>query len=109
MIGVIMEFAGDIVEIRVDGTNVWFRNSTFGSQYGKLEHMQLSRQGIITEFPDLANDSQWKSKAIERFNEKIKGMRTEEERVNYIIEDLRKHGYIPKFKQKSGFRPEVIK
>ena len=103
-----MEFAGDIVEIRVDDINVWFRTSGHGSQWGKLEHLNLSRVGVVREFPDLENDTQWKSKAIARFNEKIKGMRTEEERVKYIIEDLRKHGYIPKFLQKKGFRPEVI-
>ena len=32
-------------------------------------------------------------------------MKDEKERAKYVIEDLAKHHYIPKFWQQSGFRP----
>ena len=34
--------------------------------------------------------------------------KTDEERVDYIIDDLKKWGYIPLYKQRQGHRPEKI-
>ena len=36
-------------------------------------------------------------------------MKNEDEVVEYIVSDLKKYGYVPKYKQKSGFRAEVLK
>ena len=70
--------------------------------------MNISKEGVEKEFPDLEGDVEWRKKAIERFKKKIFDFKTEEERAEYIIEDLRKFGYIPERKQKEGFRPEKI-
>lgn len=108
MIGLIFENAGEIVEARIDGTTVLFRTSTYGSQFVPIERLYLSKEGAIKEHPDLANDEQWKIKAIERFKEKMKDLKTENKIADYLISDLSKYGYIAKYKQRQGFRVEVI-
>lgn len=102
MIGTIFEIDKDVIKVVVNDTNVYFEDSS-GSQ-STIEGLQLSKAGVIKEFPDLENSSEWKSEAIKRFKSKIKLLKDEEERMKYIIEDLSKHGYKPMFQQKSGFR-----
>ena len=107
MIGVIFMFASEMIEVRVRETEVLFRS---GSQQGfaPIDGLQLSYSGVIKEFPDLENTDDWKLQTIDRFKEKIKNYATEKERIEYIIEDLGKHGYIPKYIQKGGHRAERI-
>jgi prolyl-tRNA synthetase len=108
MIGVIFQFGNEIIETRINGNAVFFRNSSFGSNFVTIDYLNLSKDGVLKEFPDLKDDELWKQKAIERFKNKIKNMKSEEEIEKYITEDLIKYGYVPKYRQKSGFRPEVI-
>lgn len=108
MIGVLFEFAGDYAEVRVDGTNVLFRGNP-KTGFGTIENLQLNRTGVIMEFPDLENDDDWRKEAIRRFKQKIKSYKTEMERINYIIEDLKKHGYIAVGIQRDGFRLVKLK
>jgi len=107
-IGVVFEYAAEPVEVRVIGTNILFRTMTSGG-WITIDNIKLNYSGVVREFPDLEKDDDWKEKAIERFKDKIKKFNTEMERANYITEDLRKHGYIPRFRQRAGFRPEKIK
>ena len=107
MIGVVFEFANEIVEVRVEGSNVFFRNGNT-IQWATIEGLKLDYNGVVKEHPDLEGVDEWKAQAILRFKSKIKSFNSENQRINYIIEDLRKYGYIPKFKQKKGFRPERI-
>lgn len=107
MIGVVFQFVGDAVEVRVQGSNCFFRNSN-SPQFGDIDGIKLDKSGVIKEFPDLIDKEDWQKQARDRFKEKIKQMKTEEERVKYIISDLSKYGYIPKFMQKQGFRPVKI-
>lgn len=104
MIGVIFTFASEVVEVRVDQTNVFFRSSS-NQGFADITGIKLDKQGVIKEFPDLKDKEDWKKQAQERFKSKIKQLANEEERVKYIIEDLSKHGYKPKYIQKQGFRP----
>ena len=46
-----------------------------------------------------------RQEAINRFKEKVKSYKTEQEQMNYIKEDLKKYGYISLIQQRSGFRP----
>jgi len=108
MLGIIFQFGGDVVETRINGSTILFRNSAFGSQFSTIDNLYISKEGAIKENPDLEGDEFWRIKAIQRFKDKIKEMKSEEEIGKYIIEDLKKYGYVPKYKQKSGFRPEVI-
>jgi len=109
MIEILFSFGNEIILVKVDGNNVKFSNSAFGSVETDISGLKLSHEGVIKEFPDLRDDANWKNKAIHRFKDHIKSLKTEEERVNYIIDDLERHGYTAKYKQKRGFRREVIK
>ena len=108
MIGVVFEFATEVVEVRLDGIKVWFRTGQL-KQWASIDGIKLDKSGVIREFPDLKDNKDWQNIARERFKEKIKKMNTEEERINYIIEDLKKFGYKPLLKRKAGFRPQKIK
>lgn len=104
MIDVIFSFGNETVLIRLDGSNIHLANSEYGAMMATIDGIRLSKSGVIQEFPDLINDDNWKAKAIYRFKEKLKSFSTEEERVTYVIEDLKKYGYKPMFKQQIGFR-----
>lgn len=108
MIQVLFEFGGQKKGIEVEGDRVVF----FDFQTllkSEIDGLQLSYEGVIKEHPDLKENPEWRRIAIERFKNHIKSFKTEEERVDYLIEDLRKWGYIPLYKQKKGFRSEKIK
>ena len=107
-VGVLFEYASSPLEVRVDGENVLFRTpDTMG--WITIENIKLDYSGVIREFPDLKDRDDWKEESINRFKEKIKTLKTEMARAEYIITDLKKHGYIPRFMQRKGFRPTPIK
>ncbi|KKN22713.1 hypothetical protein LCGC14_0912150 [marine sediment metagenome] len=108
MIELIFHYGTEIVLIKIEGNKVTFSNSAYGAVYGSIENLKLSYDGVVKEHPDLETNEDWRGEAIKRFKEKVKSFDTEEETASYIIEDLRKHGYLPKYKQKQGHRREVI-
>ena len=77
--------------------------------FAPLKSLNINKAGTIIEFPDLADNPEWKNIALERFNMKIKTYESEDKAMQYVIEDLKKFGYRPIMKQKAGFRPEKIK
>jgi hypothetical protein len=107
-IGAVFEYASEPVEVRVDGANILFRTMQSGG-WLTIDNIKLDYAGVVREFPDLEGSIIWKEEAIKRFKEKIKELKTEKLRIQYIINDLKKHGYIPRFMQQKGFRPEAIK
>ena len=109
MIGLIFQLGPEIVEVRIDNNNILFRNNDSNGMFTTIEGLKLSKVGVIREFPDLKDNNDWQNIARGRFKEKIKGMNTEMEKANYIIKDLKKYGYEPKYMQRQGFRPEKIK
>jgi len=109
MIGVIFQFGSQIVEVRIDGTNCLFRTGQFGGAFAPIDALQLSYDGVIKEFPELKDRKDWKEQAIKRFKDKMNTYKTEEQRIDYIVEDLKKYGYIPLYKQRQGFRIEKFK
>jgi len=106
VIGIIFQLASEMIDVRIDNETVWFR--TQGSSFVTIDSIRLDKQGVIKEHPDLKDNENWREEAIKRFKEKIKTMTTEEQRANYIIEDLTKFGYKPLYRQKSGFRVEKL-
>lgn len=108
MIDVLFSFGPDFVLVRVDGASILFGAVSQGAQMADMAGLRLDQKGVEKEFPDLIGDKDWRLKAVQRFKEKIKTLHTEEERVRYIIEDLKKHNYHARFKQKAGFRREKI-
>ena len=109
MIGLIFSLGPEIVEVRVDGNKILFRNNQSNGAFTTIEGLKLDKAGVIREFPDLKDNDNWQKIAQDRFKEKIKSFKTENERANYIIEDLKKYGYEPKYRQRQGHRVEKIK
>jgi len=96
---------GDIVEVIIDGGNTMFRDTSSGTTT-TIHGLKLSKAGVMKEHPDLKEDEDWGKKAIERLKQHIKKFKTEDQKINYIKDELSKHGYTPLFKQKAGFRPK---
>ena len=109
MIGVIFQFGSEYIEVRVIGNNVIFRTGQFGGAFTSIEGLRLSKQGVIKEFPDLKDKTDWREEAIKRFKAKLKTMKSEKQRMDYVIEDLKKYGYKPKYSQRDGHRPQKIR
>lgn len=102
MIGIIFQYGSEVVKVDICGKNIIF---TTGMMKATIEGLKLDYNGVCKEFPDLAIEQDWRKIAIERFKEKMANMKTEKERAEYLIQDLRKVGYIPLYIQKGGFRP----
>jgi hypothetical protein len=105
MIDYIFYFGNEVILIKVDGANVTFGNTSYGAMMAPIEGLKLDKQGVIKEYPDLAYAEDWREEAIKRFKFKIKEMATEKEIGEYIINDLKRYGYIPYMKHIKGFRP----
>ena len=108
MIHIMFEFLNEKTLIEVNGEKVYFSHESFGNVKTEIDNLKLSKSGVIKEFPDLKDNEEWKQIAIKRFKDKIKQLNNEDERTNYIIEDLKKYGYKPLYKQKKGFRIQRI-
>ena len=108
MIQVLFNYVTEIILVTIRGTDIRFATSD-GIKEAPIDGLKLSHEGVVKEFPDLKDKENWKEEAIKRFKEKIATMKSEDEICNYIIEDLRSYGYVPKYKQKQGFRRELIK
>lgn|SRR3990167_1893886 len=109
MIEVIFLYGTEVILVVVNGNDVRFGSTTFGARLAGIEGLRLSYEGVCREFPDLETKDNWREEAIKRFKDKIASFKTEDEKVDYIIKDLTKFGYVAKKKQRKGFRPEVIK
>jgi len=102
-----MQFQGETMEVRVVGKVVVFRTSQF-QRFTEIDGLKIDKSGALKEFPDLKDKKDWKEITIKRFKEKIKKMKSEDERIKYVMEDLIKYGYKPLYIQKQGFRPVKI-
>ena len=108
MIDLIFYFGNDIVFIRVRGNSVMFANSAQGAQWSPIDGLRLSKAGVVKEFPDLEFDADWHDVAIRRFKNKLTKLSNEKAVADYIINDLKNFGYVPKFYQEQGFRKRRI-
>jgi hypothetical protein len=109
MIEIILYYGNEVILVRIEGTKIEFGNSSYGNKLASIDGIHLDRSGTIKEFPDLKDREDWKKEAITRFKNYINKLKSEDERADYIIKELRTKGYIPKYKQKKGFRPIIIK
>jgi len=105
MIELIFELGSEVILVVINGHDVKFGNTSFGSQLADISGIKLDYKGVCEEFPDLELEDDWREQAIERFKEKIKSMKTEDEVATYIIDELSGKGYVPKKKRRAGFRP----
>jgi len=109
MIGVIFKYGSEKVEVRIDKTNCYFRTGQFGGALVPIDSIKIDKAGSIKEHPDLKDRDDWKEETIKRFKEKLKGQKTEMERIKYVIDELSKIGYKPIYIQETGHRPQKIK
>jgi hypothetical protein len=110
MIDILFYFGSEVVLTRIDGDTLYLASGSNGDKMAPFDekHVKLNYSGVIKEFPDLEGSKNWSSEAVRRFKEKFKSYKTEEEKARYVISDLSRHGYIPKYKQKRGFRIEML-
>lgn len=111
MIDVGFKKGTEVFNVRVSGNQVTF-SKIYGNQLRlcTIDGLKLNIGGILKEFPDLKGkpDGVIKQEAIKRFKEHIKKLKTEEDRVEYVMKDLQKHFFTPIFIKKAGFRIRMI-
>ena len=104
MIGIVFQFGSEVIEVRIKNSTCYFRTSQF-QNYATIDGLKLDKLGVIKEFPDLKDNPDWRKISIERFKKKMKELKTEKEQAEYLISDLSKYGYVPKYLQREGHRP----
>ena len=97
------KLGSELIEVIVNGNEIMFFDVSTGQITG-LTGINYNKSGVLKEFPDLEDDEEWRKKAIERLKEHIKKFNKEEDKLTYIINDLKKYGYTCLFTQQNGFR-----
>lgn len=104
MLKITFQIGGDLIEAIIKGNELYF-NDVSTKTMTSIEGIRISRAGVLKEHPDLKEDREWKTKAIERFKILYKSFDTEKEKEEYIIKELTKFGYKALMRQRAGFRP----
>jgi len=102
---ILFQLGNENILVVINGKDVKFGSTEFGAQLADINGLKLDYNGVCREFPDLETRDDWKEEACARFKEKIRNMENEEERAEYLIEELSKLGYTPLKKQRRGHRP----
>jgi len=105
MIELMFELGSEVILVVIEGHDVKFGSTSYGAQMTDISGLKLDYAGVCREFPDLELAGDWQEQACERFKEKIKEMKTENETCEYIIDELEKQGYKAIQKRRGGFRP----
>jgi len=108
MIKSTFSLGSDMVEVIINGNDIKFFDVSSGT-ITTIEGIRIDKSGSLKEFPDLKDNDDWRKITLERFKEKFKSFKTENESNNYVIEELTKFGYKFIMKQKAGWRPTRIK
>ena len=104
MIELLMSFYQDYVLIKIRGNSIEFGNTAYGSKMATIDNMKLDKSGVCKEFPELKDNPLWREEAIKRFKDKISLMDKEKDIADYLLNDLKKFGYIPLYLQEQGKR-----
>lgn len=108
MIDLIFDYMGELVFVRIKGYSLTFSSSRSLGRYADISGIKLNKETTLKEFPDLVGEENWKELAISRFKENLKRMKNEKEVEEYVKTELKKLGYIPKYRQKIGHRREKL-
>lgn len=105
---VVFQKGSEVVITRIENKKITF--SRVQGQYLKfsnIDGLKFSIAGILEEFPDLKEKSnnEIRQIGIQRFKDHIASLKNDEEVKDYLIKDLRKHGYYKKYEIKKGHRP----
>ncbi len=102
------KLGGDIMEVIIKGNELLFSDVSSGL-ITTVQGLKFSKSGVLKQFPDLKNEKEWKFIAIERLKKHMKALKTEEDKMEYVKEELKDFGYEPLYKQRGGFRPQKFK
>lgn len=108
----IFEFGTELIGIQINGKKMLFCKLQGGyCRYAPIEGLKLSIAGILKEFPDLKNKpkEEMRKIAIKRFKTHVETLKTEEDRQEYLKNDLAKHGYKLRYVKRAGFRKQRVK
>lgn len=110
MIDVILMFGQEVVMVRINGHSVLFGAANNGNpMMADISGLQLNYSGVVKEFPELKDNPNWRIEAAAKFKDKVRELDSEDKIYDYVVEDLKKFGYIPIRKQKAGHRMEILK
>jgi|TARA_R100000501_G_C2621742_1_gene114975 hypothetical protein len=102
----------ELVAVRIRGNQVFF-SKIQGSMvfFSDIKGLRLNVGSILKEFPDLKTkpDEEIKKIAMQRFKDHVKSLPNEDAVMDYVVKDLKKHGYEARLKIKSGFRAKSLK
>ena len=105
MIGIIFTRGGtEFVDIRIEGNNINWRSTDYGSQFFPLETLSFDKTKVLNEFPDLKDNPLWRDEALKRLKDKIHSFSTEKEKASYIVKELEIIGFQPHSYQIQGCR-----
>ena len=108
MIEVIFLFNSETYRVVVNRNSLLFGKDNQGG-LAPIDKLKLSKEGVIKEFPDLKDNTEWRTIAVDRFKEKVSQMNSEIEVVRYVVNDLQKFGYKPIKMNRAGCRSKLIK
>ncbi len=101
------KLGGEVIEVIVKGNELLFADTS--GTITTIDGLKLNQAGVIKEFPDLKEDKDWRKKALDRFKNHIKNLEGENKKIEYVRDELEKHGYTPLIKQRAGHRPQKFK
>lgn len=106
------DYGSERKAIRIIGDNVLFFDLET-NMMSPFEGLKVgSRENIIKEFPDLSeikDKGELQTAVARKFKDKIKGFKTEMERAEWMISELKNMGGKPLMIQRMGSRPRLIK
>jgi hypothetical protein len=109
MYDLIFKHISGVALVKVDGKKIYFSTMDRGLfSLQPIDNLKLDIDGILREFPDLKDKTakEIRQEAIKRFKGHIEKMESEMEVIQYIVQDLGKHGYVLVNAKRPGFREE---
>ena len=106
--GILFEHFGSIIEIRYSGNDLITRSSEYGSNFNYI-YTSFEHEKVIRQFPELEYDQEWRTKAYKKLVDIINTYKTDDDKIKYIIKELKPHGFVAKYVMKKGFRPKAVK
>lgn len=101
----VFQLAGDAFEIVIDNNHLFFKELHHHT-LTTIEGLQLSYSGVLKEHPDLEDNPEWRSIAIDRLKKKLKEYPTEMSKLLYVKDELTKFGWQPMYFHRAGFREQ---
>lgn len=107
MIDVMFKKGGEQILIRISNRSLKFMKFEKGYLFGAtIDGLKFSVAGVLKEFPDLEplENAEIIRIGKERFKAHISSMNSERDIMDYLKQDLKKHGYSAIYHQQAGHR-----